>query len=155
MRSETRAVREAFDELCAYTLSLRDVAFIHQHVVDAFAAQHAEERGKPITITFALIGLYLHLEKGFTGRQVQLAHMALARRKRVWPNFKLPPSRGSVTAIEVLAAEPGPHRDRAIDDWCLSVWTAFGASHETIATLLEDHGITPSNSGSSRRSAGT
>jgi hypothetical protein len=154
MSPETESVQEAFDELCAYTLSLRDPAFIHQHVVDAFAAQHAEAGGKPITITFALIGLYLHLEKGLTGRQVQLAHMSLARRKRAWPSFELPPSRGSITAVDVLARALGPQRDRAIHDWCLSVWTAYGASHETIATLLEDHGIAPANIGSSERSAG-
>ncbi len=31
---------------------------------------------------FALVDLYLACERGYTGRQVQLAHMALARRRR-------------------------------------------------------------------------
>ena len=53
---------QAYDRLCAYTLNRGDAAFIHQHVVDAFAAQHAGGHTKAITITFALVGLYLHVE---------------------------------------------------------------------------------------------
>ena len=30
-----------YDELCAYTIANADPAFIHQHVVDAWAAQNA------------------------------------------------------------------------------------------------------------------
>ncbi len=30
---------DAYHELCCYTLAHRDPGFIHQHVVDAFAAQ--------------------------------------------------------------------------------------------------------------------
>jgi hypothetical protein len=45
---------------------------------------------KPITIIFALIGLYLHLEKNFTGKEVQFAHMKLVKHRKNWPNFKLP-----------------------------------------------------------------
>lgn len=46
----------AYDELQAYTLAHGDPAFIHQHVVDAWAAQHADEETKPIALTFALVG---------------------------------------------------------------------------------------------------
>ena len=49
--------RHAYDELQCYTLARGDLAFIHQHVVDAWAAQHADERTKPIGLTFALVGL--------------------------------------------------------------------------------------------------
>ena len=38
-----------------------------QHVVDAYAAQTARASTKPITLAFALVGLYLHLEKNQTG----------------------------------------------------------------------------------------
>ena len=54
--------RAAYDELASYTLAHGDPAFIHQHVVDAFAAQHATDDSKPIGVAFALIGLYLHVE---------------------------------------------------------------------------------------------
>jgi len=34
----------AYHRLCAYTLQRGDATFIHQHVVDAFAAQRAGRR---------------------------------------------------------------------------------------------------------------
>lgn len=132
--------QEAYDELQCYTLTHGDRAFIHQHVVDTWTAQHANERTKPIALTFALVGLYLHIEKGFSGRQVQQTHMALARHKRNWPSFALPQERGSITANVVMAKPAGPERDEAIDAWCASVWAAFRASHEAVAELLEQHG---------------
>src|SRR5262245_51287656 len=77
--------QDAFHELCYYTLSHRDPSFIHQHVVDAFAAQHSDAGTKPIKLTFTLVGLYLHVEKQFSGKHVQQVHMELARQKRGWP----------------------------------------------------------------------
>ena len=131
----------AYNELQAYTLGHGDPRFIHQHVVDAWAAQHANQHTKPIALTFALVGLYLHLERGFTGRQVQLAHMALGVQRRPWPSFPLPHDRGSVTARDVLGAPPGPERDQAIDAWCASVWDTFRENREAIADLVKQRGI--------------
>ena len=37
------ADEDAYNELCCYTLTHGDPAFIHQHVVDAFAVQTADE----------------------------------------------------------------------------------------------------------------
>ena len=135
------APQAAYDELAAYTLTLGDPAFIHQHVVDAFAAQHATEATKPITVAFALIGLYLHVERGFTGRQVQRAHMMLARRSRSWPAIPLPEHRGAMTAADVLAAPAGSERDRAIDAWCASVWSAHAEAAPIVAALAHAHGL--------------
>ncbi len=132
---------EAYHELCAYTLTHGDPAFIHQHVVDAFMAQHADERTKPIGLTFALVGLYLHVEKQLTGRQVQLIHMKLGRKKQSWPPFALPPGRGSMTALDVMAVPAGPERDQAIDAWCVSVWEVFRDSRGTVVELLARNGI--------------
>jgi hypothetical protein len=132
----------AYEELQSYTLTRGDSTFIHQHVVDAWAAQDADSSTKPIKLTFGLVGLYLHIERGYTGRQVQQAHMTLSRRTRSWPSFPLPQERGAVTPITVMAAPPGPDRDRAIDDWCASVWSAFRKSHNVVAELLKQHGIT-------------
>src|SRR6476469_1456072 len=100
-------MQAAYDELAGYSLTRGGPEFIHQHVVDAFAAQHATATTKPIAVAFALIGLYLHVERGFTGRQVQRAHMMLARRSRSWPVYKLPETRGQMTAADVLAAPAG------------------------------------------------
>src|ERR1700730_9203459 len=101
---------DAYNELCGYTLTHGDASFIHQHVVDAFAAQRADAQSKPIGVTFALVGLYLHVEKQFSGRQVQRAHMQLARQnrqKRPWPRFVLPGNRGSLMAVDVMTASEG------------------------------------------------
>ncbi|MDQ6808169.1 MAG: DUF5946 family protein [Verrucomicrobiota bacterium] len=129
----------AYHELCAYTLTYRDPAFIHQHVVDAFAAQKADEETKPIALTFALVGLYLHAERQFTGREVQRAHQNLARKRRAWPRFVLPESRGGMTAIDVMAKPASGERDEAIHAWAADVWTAFRSDAvETVSELCEE-----------------
>lgn len=135
------AEQNAYEELQCYTLTHGDPAFIHQHIVDAWGAQRANSNTKPIRLAFALVGLYLHVERGFSGRQVQRVHTALSRRSRSWPSFPLPANQGAVTVIDVLAAPPGARRDRAIDEWCASVWRAFRESHRTVRELLEEHGI--------------
>ena len=133
--------KDAYDELQGYTLGLGDERFIHQHVVDAWMAQHADGRTKPIGLTFALVGLYLHVQRGFSGRQVQRAHMFLARSKTAWPSFPLPEKRGSMTAAEIIAAQPGPERNRAIHAWCVSVWEPYRGSHQAVGELLKLHGV--------------
>lgn len=127
---------EAFHELSAYTLTRGDAEFIHQHVVDAFAVQTANAETKPIKLTFGLIGLYLHVERQFTGREVQRAHQRLARHKREWPRFVLPQSRGAVTALDVIQHPPGPQRDAAIHAWAASVWTACGDQSRDVCAQL-------------------
>ncbi|MGI8819872.1 MAG: DUF5946 family protein [Chthoniobacterales bacterium] len=133
--------QEAYHELCAYTLTKGDPAFLHQHVGDAFAAQTADEKTKPITVTFALVGLYLHLEEQFSGRQVQRAHQYLARRARAWPSLPLPKRRGALTAADVLRTE-GAGRDAAIHRWCTAVWESFcqenGEAAQIVRGLCEE-----------------
>ena len=98
----------------AYTLTLGDREFIHQHVVDAWAVQHATPESKPIGTYFGLLGLYLHLERGLNGREVQRAHMDLAKTKQAWPVFALPPERGAITAIDVMRTAEGTERAKAL-----------------------------------------
>jgi hypothetical protein len=137
----TDAERDAYHELSAYTLSHGGTAFIHQHVVDAFAAQRANADSKAIGVAFALAGLYLHVEHGVTGRDVQRIHMLMARRKREWPAFALPPHRGATTAVDVMAIPAGPERDRAIDAWAASVWKAYADNRPAIVALLKEFHI--------------
>jgi hypothetical protein len=132
---------DAYHELSAYSLTHGDAEFIHQHVVDAFGAQRATANSKPIGVTFALVGLYLHVERQYSGRQVQRVHMQLARRKRTWPEFVLPANRGAITPVDVMAAPPGPERDRAIHAWCASVWEAFSANRQVVVELLRQYDI--------------
>ena len=129
--------QEMFYKLSCYTQTHPDPSFIHQYAVDAFAAQCADGNTKPITISFALIGLYLHLEKGFSGREVQIAHVKLAKHRKEWPKFNLAVSRGYVTVYDVLNAPRGPERDEMIHKWCTSVWEAYSESHKKVAELVQ------------------
>ena len=133
--------RLAYDELYVYAMERGGASFVLQHVVDAFAAQTASENTSPIGITFALVGLYLHVERQCSGRQVQRVHMQLGRQKRRWPAIALPRDRGRMTAADVMGTPPGPDRDRAIDAWCQSVWAAYDASRQTIVELLRERRI--------------
>ena len=126
---------EQYNQLAFYTLAHKDPAFIHQHLVDAFAAQHADASTKPITLVFALIGLYLHVEKGYTGKQVQLAHMQMGKHRKPWVRPPLVEERGSITAADVLAARPGLERDTMIDMWSVSVWEAWKHCRAQIVEL--------------------
>lgn len=113
-----------FNKLSFYTLSHSDTDyFIHQLIVDAFTAQTADNNTKKISIVFALVGLYLLNEKGFTGREIQQAHMRLAHYKEFLPDVTLPLTRGEITITDVLNAQS--NRDKLIKQWCLSVWKSF------------------------------
>ena len=133
--------QDAYDELRCYTLAHRDPSFIHQHVVDAFTAQHADTQTKPIALTFSLVGLYLFVEKQLSGREVQRVHAELAKHRQPWPAFALPFNRGYITTVDVVAAAEGLDRDKAIHAWCASVWGAFHQSRRTVIDLLRLHGF--------------
>src|SRR5436309_7298095 len=133
------SMRAAYDEVYVYTMD--QPGFVLQHVVDAFAVQTANKDSRPTGVVFGLVGIYLYVEKQFSGRQVQRVHMELGRRKREWPRVLVPEDRGSMTVADVLTASAGPQRDMAIDNWCRSVWTAFGANRETIIALLREYQI--------------
>jgi hypothetical protein len=130
---------DAYHELYAYTMGRP--GFILQHVVDAHMAQRLDVNSKPMGGIFALAGLYLHLEKGFTGVQVQQAHKILGERKRDWPVIPLPERRGRLTPADVLAVLAGAERDAAIDQWCQSVWAEFQSSRDVIVRLLQEYKI--------------
>jgi hypothetical protein len=128
---------EQYNELSYYTLGHPDKKyFIHQHLVDAYTAQKADENTKPIAITFALVGLYLYVEKNYSGKQVQIAHVRMSKYKKVWSDIKLPEKRGDITISKVLNTTPGTERDLMIKRWCISVWQAFEESHKTITSLV-------------------
>lgn len=126
-----------FHALSYYTLAHTDQNyFIHQLAVDAYTAQHADEHTKAVAITFALAGLYLVVEKGYSGKEAQLAHMAMAKKKTEWPVFELPTERGSITIEDVLAHEPGAGRDEMIRAWCREVWRCYASQRAKLLPLL-------------------
>ncbi|SHG39502.1 hypothetical protein SAMN04488109_0035 [Chryseolinea serpens] len=131
---------EQYHELSLCTLAHPDkFYFIHQHIVDAQTAQTADANTKPIAIVYALAGLYLMIEKNYTGRQVQQAHLQLSKNKKNLPSISLPEKRGEITAQEILKAPPGPQRDAAIKGWCLSVWDAYENVRDAIITYCDEN----------------
>lgn len=129
--------RDLFHELSAYTMSTGDERFIHQHVVDAYAVQHAAENPKPIATTAGLIGLYLFAKKGWSGRQAQRAHMELGNRMKEWPALAPPKESAAFDVGRVLAAAEGEPRDRAIEEWARAVWESWKHAHGRIEELME------------------
>ncbi len=126
-------------QLSAFTLSLQDPEFPHQVVVDSYAAQHSGPRVKPITTVFALIGLYLHLERGCTGRQVQLAHMFLGRKRRAWPRFDPPVEKATVTVRDVLQSVGKDNYREPIDRWAKAVWDTWQGERWRVIELVSRH----------------
>jgi hypothetical protein len=129
---------EVFGELTADTISKNDSAFVHQYCVDAYGAQHAGGRTKPITTAFSLIGLYLAVEQGHSGTQVQQAHMTLAERDDQWPELRPPHSLSDVTVQSVLDASPGEERVRNIDRWMESIWQTWDHAHEWVREVCRE-----------------
>ena len=128
--------RKLFEELSFYTLSHSDSDYyIHQLIVDAFTAQTADKDSKKISLVFSLIGLYLLVEKNYTGKQIQQAHTVLSNYKDYLPEIKLPENRGEITISEVLKDEL--NRDEMIKKWCYSVWNAYKSSKEEIEHFCE------------------
>jgi len=128
---------ETYFELTYWTLAHQDGRFIHQHAVDAYEAQHAGGSTKPITVVFGLIGLYLALEKGYTGRQVQLAHMKIAQRKKDWPRLEPPVRKSSMTVLDVLNAKSDAEREEKLMQWASSVWDTWEDTHAHVRTITE------------------
>lgn len=135
-------VADPYDELAAYTLTRGDQSFIHQHVADTRAIRTATPETARITVAQALVGLYLHVEHGFTGRQVQRVHQLLANERPEWPAFSLPDDRGRMRVAEVLAEPPGERRDGAIHRWARSTWEACSGLRNEVAAFLSANGIT-------------
>jgi hypothetical protein len=123
---------DKYHELSFYTLSLKDRDFVHQHIVDAYTAQTANKKTKPIALFFSLAGLYLLIEKNFSGRQVQQAHQKMASKTKVFIKISLPENKGQISIADVLKVPEGSERNLMIKEWCLSVWNAYASQHRQV-----------------------
>jgi hypothetical protein len=132
--------RNLSHQLTIYTLERRDSFFIHQVVVDAYAAQHYKSETPTIGLAFALFGLCLLLEHDATGKEVQEAHQRLAQEKRTWPSFAVPVTRGTMTVADVLHAVPGEERDQTIIRWADGVWASYRDEQEHVREVLRSLG---------------
>lgn len=122
--------RALYDELAMYTLSKQDPFFIHQLIVDSYAAQHAGGVAKNISVVFALIGLCLVVEHNYTGRQVQLLHMKIPKQK--WPAFEPPSQNGIFNVADVLKAGSDQQLDEFIMQWAREVWESWSKHHDWV-----------------------
>jgi Family of unknown function (DUF5946) len=129
--------RDLMNELSYYTLAHGDPRFIHQHLVDAYGAQHVRQSKSTIGAAFTLAGLYLAVERGFTGRQVQKLHMVMASKSKAWPRFDPPADLGPLTVADVLSVEAGPDRDEKLMQWCASVWGAWSAEQARVREMVD------------------
>jgi|GEM_PF-43345 len=126
-------------ELAAYHLELAAPDFPHQMAVDAYGAQHAGAKMKPIRTAFSLIGLYLALEKGYTGKEVQRAHMQLAGLNIAWPQLEPLNPVYTLTIRDVLQAAPGEARAIALHNWADDVWRNWEHAHDWAQQICAQH----------------
>ena len=127
-----------FEQLTFYTLSHPDKDyFIHQLSIDAYTAQTATEDTQQISLVFALVGLYLFAEKNFTGKQIQKAHLLLAKYKDDLPEVILPEKRGNLTIKDVLTSTE--NIDDMIKQWCVSVWKAYEVNRKKIKQFCDKY----------------
>lgn len=128
---------ELYNQLAYYTLSHKGKDFIHQHLVDAYTIQTANENTKPIAIIYALAGIYLHVEKNYTGKEVQLAHMEMSKKSKQFPKITLPENRGTINISDIIKIDKPEEKDQAIHKWCASIWESISSQHKEIIELTE------------------
>ena len=109
----------------------------HQMTVDAYGAQHVATTGPAIGPAFALIGLYLALERGFSGPQVRDAHAHLATPKRDWPRFTPPAGPWPITVADVAAAPDAVAHAARVQQWGASVWEAWAGDAPRVRELTD------------------
>lgn len=130
---------QMYHELSAYLMMNPDVTFSTQHAVDAYGAQHSGDKVKNIRTAFSLIGLYLALEHGFSGRQVQQAHMELAKRNIEWSSFELPNKSYTLSVLDVLAIEESENRKEMLLKWARDVWNNWEHYHGWTKKICQNY----------------
>lgn len=112
------------------------LGLLHQLTVDTYGAQHAGGSAARIGVAFALIGLRLSLDEGWSGGEVRDAHQHLAANFRDRPEFAPPVERTWMTVYDVaLATSPDEHA-RLVRRWAAEVWAAWEQVREDVVALL-------------------
>jgi len=130
----SRECFKLFTNLSGYTLSNNNEQFIHQLIVDAYSAEHAGGCTKNITVMFALIGLYLVVERNYTGRQVQLLHMRIP--KQNWPYLEPPKHTASIKINDVVNAKTNSQKELLIYRWVSDVWDSWAEQHSYLHKII-------------------
>lgn len=121
---------DLFNQLADRTFAFQHPDFHHQLSVDAYGAQHADGVSRNIITAYALIGLYLALEKNYTGRQVQHVHSIIP--KQSWEKLEPPATTGTLTVQDVLKATTEEELYAAMKKWAQAVWDSWSAHHAFI-----------------------
>ena len=111
----------------------------HQTCVDAYAAQHVGPRMRPMTVCFALNGLYLVLERGWSGIEARAAHGHLARivPREDWRFFEPPDEGGPLTVLDVALASDPETQAVGVEAWGRSVWATWRHVHDEVRAMTE------------------
>lgn len=139
-RNASEACWQLYGEVAAHELAnLATLGRLHQLMVDTYGAQHAGGSGESrLGVAFALIGLSLALDHGWSGTDVRDAHRYLATTAGDWPAFAPPTRRASLTVYGVaLAASPDEHAD-LIDRWAADVWASWQPAYADVAALIDE-----------------
>lgn len=134
----TRGCRSEFDALCAEDYSGAVPFALHRWMVDAYCLQHPAEfcaSGK--SYAAHLVGLLVAQEfDGDAGAQRALRAWLDGDRRP--PRPVEPAERGTRTLADVLEAEPGEARERAVRAWAADVWRAHASLHGTARAWLAE-----------------
>ena len=111
---------------------------LHQLTEDAYGGQHAGPRVPAIGMAFALIGLHLAFDAGWSGNAVRAAHQYLAARHKEWPRFGQP-SKPAALTVSHVAGSPTPeaHASR-VRAWASSVWESWSAEHAAVREWADE-----------------
>ena len=106
-----------------------------RYPVDAYAVQHPGVPGPQSSqsVLAHMVSLGLMFEKGATPQaatRAMAAVIAANKGKFSWPD---PPACvGSVTVVDVVAADSDSELDRLVTDWAHSAWDAWSPHHRTV-----------------------
>ncbi|WNR47149.1 DUF5946 family protein [Paenibacillus roseipurpureus] len=129
---------QIYHELSAIFIMNPDLNFRTQHAVDAYGAQHSGSKVKNIRTAFSLIGLYLAVERKYTGRQVQQAHMELAQKNLKWSSFIEPTRPYTLTVADVLGTAEEKRNDMLMA-WSKHVWEIWEDYHEWTRNICKSN----------------
>ena len=142
-RPGVRASAECLDlagEVVAYGMQhVQVLGAWHQTCVDAYLLQHVDVSTKPITLCFALNGLYLVLERGWTGLAAREAHQRLAETvpRGDWPSHEQPRDVGTMTVLHPAMASTPTEQAEAVERWGAIVWQAWAHTHQVTRDMTD------------------
>ncbi|MGB7859193.1 MAG: DUF5946 family protein, partial [Acidimicrobiia bacterium] len=90
-------------------------------------------------VAFALIGLRLSLDDGWSGNQVRDVHRSLAAMALDWPEFAVPEQPATMTIFDVALADSEEAHADLVTRWAGAVWASWRARHDDIETLISQY----------------